>query len=162
LAERSIDLYFPVSIVKKCLSVIAILAAATAIGTATPATAGQSARKNYVGPTITLVNGLTGFGANSRFGISENASVRPFAVFFSSGNESATVLGADLTYDYTFPQTDWTIYGGLGLASAGTSNGGAASGFRLSVGTEYRMSDSLVLNANANFGYLTIGAGFNF
>jgi hypothetical protein len=146
----------------KRLSAIALLATVGSIATISPAMAGESARKNYVGPTITSVYGLTGFGANSRFSISDNASVRPFAIFFSRNGASATLIGSYLTYDYNFPKSDWTIYGGIGAAFGQGSNGSQGSTVGLGFGSDYRISDSLVLNATADFSSVTIGAGFNF
>jgi hypothetical protein len=147
---------------KKCLSAIALLAAATTICTATPATAGESARKSYVGPTITSVYGITGFGVNSRFGIADNISARPFAIFFSENGASATVFGSYLTYDYNFPSSDWTISGGIGFATGSGSNGRQASTFGLTIGADYRISDSITLNARGASNEVTLGAGFNF
>jgi hypothetical protein len=147
---------------KKHLSAIALLATVGAIATISPAMAGESARKNYVGPTITSIYGLTGFGANSRFSISDNVSVRPFAILFSRNGASATIFGSSLTYDYNFPKSDWTIYGGIGAAFGQGSDGSQGSSFGLAVGTDYRISDSLVLNATGGSSSVTIGAGFNF
>jgi hypothetical protein len=158
---------------KKCLSALAepllwkipLLAVIGAIGTISPAMAGESARKNSVGPAITLVGGLTGFGANARFGIADNVSVRPYVIFFSGTGASATAFGGDITYDYNFPKSDWTIYGGLRVGSTVISNGTQSAGFGgivFNVGTDYQISDSLVLNANGNFGGLTLGGRFNF
>ena len=125
--------------------------------------AGESARKNYVGPAISSFYGVLGIGATARFSISDNLSARPFAIF-SSGNNgaSATTIGSSVTYDYNFPKSDWTIYGGLGAAFAS----GSASGLLFAAGIEYRISDSLVLNSNSIFdrggSAGTFGVGFNF
>lgn len=151
----------------KRLFAIALMAAVGAIATISPAMAGESARKNYVGPTITSNYGVAGIGANARFSISDNLSARPFAIFLSGNNGgSGTVIGSSVTYDYNFPKSDWTIYGGLGAAFGSGSNGAQASGLLFAAGIEYRISDSLVLNSNGfsdrggSFG--TFGVGFNF
>jgi hypothetical protein len=151
----------------KNLSAIALMATLGTIGSISSATAGESARKNYVGPAISSFYGVTGIGANARFSISENLSARPFAIF-SSGNNgaSATTIGSSVTYDYNFPKSDWTIYGGLGAAFGSGSNGSQASGLFFAAGIEYRISDSLVLNSNGlsdrSGSAGTFGVGFNF
>ena len=148
------------------LSALTLFSTMTTLWMTAPAQA-REINKNYIGPSLTLTSGLTGFGAVGKYGVAENISIRPFAHFFSANQLTLAVYGAGATYDYTFPKSDITIYGGLGLAGAtvaagGQSYSGIDSGVRLMVGADYRVSDSLIVNLNSNLGYYSVGAGFNF
>lgn len=133
----------------------------------------QDAKKNYVGPSIGFANGTTLFGVNSKFGVSDNVSVRPYAQFGSIGGISITSYGATATYDFSIPKTDFAPYAGIGFGGLTGSAGGAsasASGLALEFGSDYNVSDSIALNANyriltngnGNGSLFNIGGGFKF
>jgi opacity protein-like surface antigen len=147
---------------------LALVASVLTIGTglvSAPAIA-QPARdsaekQNYIGPQVNFLNGTTGFGANSRFGIADNISVRPFIGFASS----VTYFGASATYDFNLdnpgqPSSGFTPYAGVGFIGDNIS-----STVFLELGSDYNLSENIVLNANYRFrdrGFFSIGAGFKF
>jgi opacity protein-like surface antigen len=143
-----------------------LLTAAFALVSMNGAAAGD---KNYVGATIGLPGGGTLFGVNSKFGVADSISARPFAQFLSSGGATLSVYGVSGTYDFKLPQSDLTPYAGVGVAGASISGGGATynvgSGVYFEAGADYNFSDNFVANANYKFnslGYLSIGAGYRF
>jgi Opacity family porin protein len=143
-----------------------LLTAAFALVSMNGAAAGD---KNYVGATIGLPGGGTLFGVNSKFGIADSISARPFVQFLSSGGATLSIYGVSGTYDFKLPQSDLTPYAGVGVAGASISGGGATvnvgSGVYFEAGADYNFSDSFVANANYKFnslGYLSIGAGYRF
>ncbi len=136
----------------------------------------SSSKKNYVGPIIGFGNNITVYGVTSKFAVSDNISVRPFFQFGtgSSGpvTGSISLFGATATYDFGFPQSEFSPYAGIGYLSGsvtasvpGTTISGTGSGIYFEVGTDYNVSDSIVVNANYKFrdgGYLSIGGGYRF
>jgi outer membrane protein W len=166
----------------KILSVLATATITSANLAALPAYSQTSSNNkfNYIGPQFTVGN-ATGFGINSKFGVANNISIRPFASFYNfnapGGNVSVTFLGAAATYDFNLDKSGqkpsgFAPYAGLGyeaiIASgniAGSPAGGAVAGLYGEVGTDYHLSDSFLLNANYRFkslSALSIGAGFKF
>lgn len=133
----------------------------------------SSSKKNYVGPTISLGSGATLFGVNSKFGATDNISVRPFFQFASVDGASVSFYGASATYDFVSPQsTMFTPYAGLGYIGVTVSAGsfsGSGSGLYGEVGADYNASDSIVLNTSyrsilsaGGGGYFSIGGGLKF
>jgi hypothetical protein len=133
----------------------------------------QDAKKNNIGPSIGFANGVTFFGVNSKFGVSDNVSVRPYVQFGSVAGVSLTNYGATATYDFSIPKTDFAPYAGIGFGgltgSAGGSSG-STSGLIVELGSDYNASDSFVLNANyriltngnGNGSIFNIGGGLKF
>jgi outer membrane protein W len=162
---------------KNILSIISISAIVASNLAALPAYSQTfSNNKNYIGPQITVGN-ATGFGVNSKFGVADNISIRPFATIYSFSNLNVTFIGAAATYDFNLDQpgqspSGFSPYAGLGyeaiIASgsiAGSPAGGSVAGLYAEVGTDYHLNDSFLLNANYRFkslGALSIGAGFKF
>jgi opacity protein-like surface antigen len=142
-----------------------LLTAAFALVSINGAEAGE---KNYVGATLGLPGGGTLFGVNSKFGVADSISARPFAQFSSSGPVTLSVYGVSGTYDFKIPDSDLTPYAGIGVAGASVSGFGATysvgSGLYLEAGADYNISDNFVANANykTNLGYFSIGAGYRF
>ena len=137
--------------------------------------------KNYAGLSLSSVESRTAFGINSRFGVAENISVRPYIQVISEsaggGTVTTSLYGVSATYDFKMPKSELTPYVGIGLqsASASVSGGGSSATFTgetgayFEGGVDYAVSDSIVLNANyksryytGSSGYFTVGAGYNF
>lgn len=106
---------------KKLLSMVA-LTATTLVAAQSSAFAG-GVGNNSIGPSVVFGGGNTSFGVDGKFGIADNWSVRPFAVFPSGG---ATSLGASLTYDFDLRRSANTITpflgAGVDFTTGGTSN----------------------------------------
>jgi opacity protein-like surface antigen len=150
-----------------------LLTAALMLVSATGAMAGEE--KSYVGPTIGLGGG-TVFGVTSKFPIADSISARPFIQFgsqsFTGGSASLALYGASATYDFKLPGSGFVPYAGIGILAAtvsvsGSGYTGSASGTGVyfDLGTDYAVSDSIVLNASyrSNIGgYFSVGAGYQF
>jgi outer membrane protein W len=134
--------------------------------------ADDTGKKNYIGPQVNILNAATGIGANARFGVADNISVRPFVSFASAGAASATFFGAAATYDFSFDapgqSSGFEPYAGVGYMGSSISGGGftgSGSSIYFEIGSDYNVSDSIVLNANYRFrdaGFLSLGGGFRF
>jgi opacity protein-like surface antigen len=138
-------------------------------------------KANYVGVSLGFGDVGTLYGINSKFGISDSISLRPFVQFgsrtvsngFASANLSLTAFGASATYDLNIPNSEFRPYAGIGYASisgtvsaGGQSFSGGSSGIYGEVGSDYNLSESIVVNANYKFlsggGFFNIGGGFRF
>jgi hypothetical protein len=169
----------PMSYRAYLLSATASLLTATVL--AMSAAGAMAETKNYAGLSLSSVGGTTAFGINSRVGVAENISVRPYIQFASESvsgiNITAALYGVSATYDFKLPKSELTPYVGVGFQSAsvsGTSGGvtgtlTAGTSTYFEGGVDYAVSDSIVLNANYKSsyvsnsgGYFTVGAGYNF
>ena len=128
--------------------------------------------QNYFGPAIGFGNGASYFGVISRFPFSENYSIRPSAVFGSSG----TILRVPVTYDFILGEKEpfernpvVTFHAGGGLQFS--SGGGSVQGDKFSLlgtaGVDVNLFEGIALVAdyNTNFGNVSganIGLGFEF
>lgn len=128
----------------------------------------QAQSNNTVGPSVLFNGGNTFFGVDSKFGITDNFSLRP-VVYFGNG---ATLLGADLTYDFTLPKySKLTPFIGVGgaIAFASGSNSTVAA---VVGGADFDISDTIQLKAALSFPvvssnasnstFLQLGAGLKF
>jgi hypothetical protein len=155
---------------KKNIVALVMLCSAATLGMSAPARAGMGS--NSVGPSLLITNGTTSIGVDSKFGISDNISIRP-AVYFPSGG---TLFGASLTYDFDVSRSSKlqiTPYLGGGLLVGVANNnrgGGSETQTFLTGGADFGISDSVDLKAallvplssnNSTTG-VTIGAGFKF
>jgi opacity protein-like surface antigen len=153
-----------------------VLVATIAVISATGATA-QSAKKNYIGPSIGFGSAGGGsatlFGVNSKFGVADSVSIRPYAQFGSVGGVSITSYGATATYDFNLPQSELTPYAGIGYGGVSASAGGqsgSGGGLAIEFGADYNVNDSVALNASyrilnisgASASTFNIGGGFKF
>jgi hypothetical protein len=128
--------------------------------------------KNYLGLTTSFINGVTLYGINSKIGISDNISVRPFIelgnVSVDGTNAGVVFYGASASYDFDIPNSGLSPYVGFGVGNASVSVGNAsasAGGYYSEIGVDYNASDSIVINANykvGGSGYLSIGGGYRF
>jgi hypothetical protein len=79
---------------KNIVALVMLCSSVATLAMSAPARAGMGS--NSVGPSLLITNGTTSIGVDSKFGISDNISVRPAAYFPSGG----TAFGASLTYDF--------------------------------------------------------------
>ena len=154
---------------KKNIVALAMVCSSVAtLAMSAPARAGMGS--NSVGPSLLITNGTTSIGIDSKFGISDNISIRP-AVYFPSGG---TALGASLTYDFDVSRSSKlqiTPYLGGGLLFISANNGGGSTTQTFFTGgADFGVSDSVDLKAalliplssnNSTTG-VTLGAGFKF
>jgi hypothetical protein len=150
---------------KNILALATLCVAAATTGVVNPASAqvGQSA----IGPSVAFGSGSTVFGIDSKFGVSDNISVRP-AVYFGNGN---TLIGSGVTYDFDLKNSGSSkITPFVGGSLFFGTNSGSASVFSLLGGADFDVSDSVQLkgavnvpiSSNGSSAFVTIGAGFRF
>jgi hypothetical protein len=129
--------------------------------------------KNIIGPSISVGRGVA-VGIDSKFGISENISLRPFIYF---GGNSGTNFGTALTYDINLRATSSNsntnkitpfIGGAVDIA---TGNNNSVTTASLVAGAEYELTETIQLKGAINVplssgqgqsANLTVGAGFRF
>ncbi len=137
-----------------------------AIGRAPQAAFAGGIGNNYIGPSGTFGNSQSVFGIDSKFGVADNVSLRPYVTFPSGG----TTFGTSLTYDWDLRKSSLPItpFIGLGLnfntANSNTSTNGFAQ-----IGTDLNINDSFSLLAavaipfnGGNSTTVTIGSGLRF
>jgi hypothetical protein len=157
---------------KKTIFGVALVFASTASALSVNAPAQAQLSENYVGPALAIGGGQTAIGADSRFGISDQLSLRAH-VFFPNG---ATRAGAAITYDFDTSR-DYSNrvrispYAGAGVDFTGLSNGGNATNAYVAGGADFAFSDNVALKAELNIPInngnnqttsVTLGAGFYF
>ncbi|WP_310483520.1 hypothetical protein [Chamaesiphon sp. VAR_48_metabat_403] len=155
---------------KKLLLIPAILATliATAITQAPQAAVAGGIGNNYIAPTVTFGGGSSVFGIDSKLGIADNISLRPFVTFPTGG----TQFGTSITYDWDLRQASLPItpFVGLGLGFQTGNSNTTTTGFA-QVGADFNVSESFALlssiaiplNNNAgNVTTITLGAGLRF
>jgi hypothetical protein len=143
---------------KKALLMAAISVAAAATAVTQMPNAAQAGGRGYnnIGPSVAFGGGDSAFGINSKLGIANNLSLRPF-VYFPTGN---TVFGSSLTYDFDLRRSaPITPYLGAGLA---IPSGGDTTGFFVG-GADFNLSREFALNGSVNVpfngGTTTFNAG---
>lgn len=147
---------------KKILLAGAIVAAAV---TQMPSEAQAGVGENYIGPTISFGNGETTLGINSKFGVAENLSLRPFVSFPSN----RTQFGTSLTYDFDLvSRTPVTPFAGAGIVFNSSSGVSDSTAF-LQAGADFNVSQEFTINGSLNIPlrsgsstFLTVGAGYRF
>jgi hypothetical protein len=139
------------------------------LGMSKPANA-QFAQSS-IGPSVEFGNGQTVFGIDSKFGISNNLSLRPFVYF----PNSSTNFGTALTYDLSLQNSANTLQitpfvGGSVNFNTGNGNNNTTS-FGLVGGVDLDLTDSLRLkgaitvplnNGQDRDTTFTAGAGLRF
>jgi hypothetical protein len=153
----------------KFLTIISIIAtiALSAIQATDKAVAGGLGN-NYIAPAVTFGGGSTAFGVDSKIGIADHVSLRPYVNFPSSG----TSFGSSLTYDWDLRQsaTSITPFLGLGLDIETGGNTSVTTGFA-QVGADLNVSEQVALlgsvaipfnSNNNNATTVTLGAGLRF
>jgi hypothetical protein len=155
---------------KQIIIAIAFMCSSVAsFGMSKPANA-QFAQSS-IGPSVEFSNGQTVFGIDSKFGIRDNLSLRPF-IYFPNGG---TNFGTALTYDFNLTNSANTLqltpFVG-GAVNFNTSNGNSnTTSFGLVGGVDLDLSDSLRLkgavavpltNERDQTTTVTVGAGLRF
>jgi hypothetical protein len=136
---------------------------------APPPLAKSEVGKNTIGPSISLGGGAA-IGVDSRFGISENLSLRPFIYFGNGGTDFGTALTYDINLRTANSSNKFTPFIG-GAVDIATGNSTSVTTASLVAGTEYDLTDTIQLKASVNVPLtssqgqstdVTIGAGFRF
>ncbi len=153
---------------KHISTLIRICASVAALAMCAPAQAemGQSS----IGPSLVIGSGNTNIGIDSKFGVSDNISVRPFIYFPSGGTD----FGTALTYDFKLPNTgnnvQVTPFVG-GAVDVNTGGNTSLTTVSLTGGADFDVTDSVRLKAGlvvplstdqGQSTAVTLGAGFRF
>ncbi|WP_373543260.1 hypothetical protein [Chamaesiphon sp.] len=154
---------------KKLLLLPAILASliAAAITQAPTAAMAGGIGNNYIAPAVGFGGGQTVFRVDSKLGIADYVSLRPFITFPSGGTE----FGTSLTYDFDLRQASIPITPFIGLG-VGFQTGGSNSrttGFA-QVGADLNVSESIALLGSVSIPFdsnnrstsVILGAGLRF
>ncbi len=153
---------------KNIVAVVILFSSVVALGASAPVRAQPLGRNtNTIGPALSIGGGQTVFGIDSRFGIADNLSLRPFIQFPSGG----TIFGSSLTYDFNTTRTEKIqitpfVGGGVAIASGGNNNtqaylaGGADFGVTDNI--ELKAELDIPLSSNNSSTSVTLGAGFKF
>jgi opacity protein-like surface antigen len=103
--------------------------------------------QNTIGPSWAIGAGQTNFGIDSKFGVSDNLSLRPFVYFPRGGTD----FGTALTYDFKLPSTPGNLQltPFLGGAVDFNSSTGASTITTASVvgGADFNVTDNIQLKA---------------
>lgn len=147
-------LFIPASLV--------ICAAATIAQSPTAAVAGGIGN-NYIAPGVTFGGGQTVFGIQSKLGIADNVSLRPFVTFPAN----STQFGTSITYDWDLRQSSvpLTPFVGVGIAFQNSTTAGFAQ-----VGADFNVNESFSLltsvaipfNSNNSSTSVNLAAGLKF
>jgi hypothetical protein len=134
-----------------------------------PPLAKSEVGKNTIGPSISLGRG-SAIGIDSRFGISENISLRPFIYFGNGGTDFGTALTYDINLRTTNSSNKITPFIG-GAVDIATGNNTSVTTASLVAGAEYELTETIQLKAAVNVPLssgqgqstnVTVGAGFRF
>jgi hypothetical protein len=154
---------------KNIITALAVLFSSLAtLGMSKPANAqfGQSS----IGPSLEFGNGQSAIGIDSKFGVSDNLSLRPF-IYFPSGR---TDFGTALTYDFKLinSASDLRItpfVGGSLDFNTGSGNSittvGLVGGADLDLTDSIRLKGAVIVPLTTDRGQtttVTIGAGYRF
>ncbi len=149
------------------LTTVITVAAAAAAVTQMPNAAQAGGRGfNQVGPTVTFGNGNSVFGINSKLGIADNLSLRPFITFPAGG----TVFGSGLTYDWDLGRrSPLTPFVGAGINFA-TGGGATATTGSFLAGADWNFTREFALNGTVDIPFnsadggtsVTLGGAFRF
>jgi hypothetical protein len=154
---------------KKLLPLFAIVATCltTAVTQAPEAAMAGGIGNNYIAPSVTFGGGSSVFGIDSKLGISDNVSLRPFVTFPSGGTE----FGTSITYDWDLRQASLPItpFVGVGVAFQTGNSTTTTAGFA-QVGADFNVTESFALlgsiaipfNSNNAVTSVTLGAGLRF
>ena len=151
---------------KNLLLIPAILASlvAAAIAQAPTAALAGGIGNNYIAPSVTFGLG-TAFGVDSKFGIADNISLRPYVFFPSAGIQ----FGSSVTYDWDLRQASLPITPFIGLGAL-FQTGLNTSTVYAQVGADFNISENIALVAEVAIPFssdnffvgVTLGAGLRF
>ncbi len=149
---------------KKLILSLALVGSTVIAARPAQAQFGQSGQ-SYIGPAVVFGSGQTSIGIESRFGISDNLSLRP-NIFFASG----TTFGTSITYDLPGIDSErkFTPFAGVGVRFFGGDNRNTTTGYFIA-GADYNLDSSLVLRGDVSIPFSTnanttvsLGAGLRF
>jgi hypothetical protein len=151
---------------RNIIALVMLCSSVAALGMSAPARAEMG--KNTIGPSLSIGGGSTTIGVDSKFGVSDNLSLRPF-VYFPSGG---TVFGSALTYDFNLTNTGNKVQinpflgGAVNIGTGGGSNNTVVS---FVGGADFDVTDSVQLRAaldvplsSGSTTAVRLGAGFRF
>ena len=162
---------------KNLVALVMLFSSILALGMSAPARA-EGTSKNYIGPAVLFGGGSTNFAVDSKFGVSDNLSLRPFVAF---GN-GATVFGSSLTYDFNLSnssgggtlgertQVTPFVGGGVFIASGGNNNTNNNTLGYFTGGADFDVTENVTLKAELDIPFtggntstlVRLGAGFKF
>lgn len=155
---------------KKLLVIPAILATlvATAITQSPQSALAGGIGNNYIAPAVSIGGGTSVFKIDSKLGIADNVSLRPFVSFPSPG----TAFGTSITYDWDLRQSATLItpFVGVGVDFQTGNSNTTTTGFA-QVGADFNVNESIALlgsvaipfnNNNNKATSVTLGAGLRF
>jgi hemolysin activation/secretion protein len=155
---------------KNIVAVVMLCSSVAALGMSAPVRAEMG--KNTIGPSLSIGGGSTTIGIDSKFGVSDNLSLRPFIYFPNGGTD----FGTALTYDFNLTNTGNKVQitpflgGSVDIANA-NNNGGSSTTIGFVAGADFDVTDSVQLkaalnvplsNGNGQTTDVTLGAGFRF
>jgi hypothetical protein len=151
---------------KNIVALVMLCTSVAALGMSAPAKAEMG--KNAIGPALSIGGGSTVFGIDSRFGVSDNLSLRPFIAFPSGG----TSFGTSLTYDFEVSRggkVQITPFVGGGVEVA-TGSGASTTQAYFTGGADFGVTDNIELKAalevplssNNSSTSVVLAAGFKF
>ncbi len=126
--------------------------------------------RNSIGPSIGFGAGQTVLGVDSKFGLSDNLSLRPFVYFPNGGTNFGTALTYDLNLNSNPDSLQLTPFVGASV-DFNTTNGDSITSFGLVGGVDLDLTDSIRLkgaiiipidNDRGQSNTVTVGAGFRF
>ena len=122
--------------------------------------------KSVIGPSLFFGGGSTNIGIDSKFGVSDNISVRP-AIYFGNG---ATAIGSGLTYDFDLKSASASkitpYLGGFFFtgSNGGSTIAGVTGGADFDVNESFQLKGGILIpiTNGSNSTGITLGAGFKF
>ena len=150
------------------ITLVTLVCSTATLGMSTPASA-QVVNQSSIGPSILLGNGQTAIGIDSKFGISDNLSLRPFIYFASSGTD----FGTAITYDFPLRNTENNLVitpfvgASVDVNTGGNSitTAGLVGGADVDLSDSLRLKVSVIVPLSSDRGQttgVTLGAGFRF
>jgi opacity protein-like surface antigen len=159
---------------KNLVALVMLFSSILALGMSAPARAEGTLSRNNIGPSVIFGGGATLFAVDSKFGVSDNLSLRPFVAF---GN-GATLFGGAVTYDFNLSnsagggtlgertQVTPFVGGGVVIASGGSNN---TLGY-FTGGADFSVTENVDLKAELDIPFtggttstlVRLGAGFKF
>jgi hypothetical protein len=152
-------------------TLVILCSTVSVIGTC--ASARAEVGQNSIGPSVSIGNGTSSIGIDSKFGVNDNFSIRPFIYFPTGGTD----IGSALTYDFHLKNTDSKVQitpfvgGSIDVNSLGGDNNSSVTTVSFVGGADFDVTDSIRLKAAAivplstdrgQTTNITLGAGFRF
>ncbi len=154
---------------KHVFGLVRICASVAALAMCAPAQA-QTVQNNTIGPSVQFGGGQSNFGIDSKFGVSDNLSLRPYIYFPSGGND----FGTALTYDFHLPTTGNNLQitpfvGGAvdvnNTTGSGITTASLVGGADLNLTDTVQLKTGLAVPLSTDSGQstaVTLGAGIRF